>query len=295
MDFGHAVRVSTKLHLDTRDVDIDILYDFISGQSFYACYLPLNPKDFQFLSNLFSVLSSKQGDLKYLGKYRLPSKKQFPGTFTVKNEPQFEINAQHFGDSKRYSSSTMKSPTTIYLYTDAQPGKNADYLFVTLADIGKIQGMDVHIRNSKHAMRRNEFEKPRAYICHDSNDREVVRKLAGLLNQWIQPVWHDEFSLSEVGSLREVFARGQSECRTCILLFSPQFISNPACGRKEFESVFTRDILENPRLVLPVWYKTTEKMALEYSPHFSKTKGFDWDVLGDDELCTQLCRSVVDM
>jgi hypothetical protein len=48
--------------------------------------------------------------------------------------------------------------------------------------------------------------------------------------------------------------------------------------RGEFNSIFTREIVEEKNLVLPVWYKVTKELVYNYSPSLLNVKGVDWEL-----------------
>jgi hypothetical protein len=109
--------------------------------------------------------------------------------------------------------------------------------------------------------------RPMAFISHDSRDKETTaRPLAVSLSQTLCPVWYDEFSLNVGDSLREKIEKGLKECKRCILILTPNFLSNTGWTKKEFDSIFTRELLENENLVLPIWSGVTAKDVFEYSP-----------------------------
>jgi hypothetical protein len=63
--------------------------------------------------------------------------------------------------------------------------------------------------------------------------------------------------------------------------------------QREFDSFFTREILEEQKLVLPVWHNVTKNEVYEYSPSLLNVKGVDWKSLGEDEVCRQLFISIM--
>ena len=80
------------------------------------------------------------------------------------------------------------------------------------------------------------------------------------------PVWFDEFSLKVGDRLRESIEKGIRECKKCILVLTPNFLSNPGWTKVEFNSIFTREIVEKQDLVLPVWRDVSRDQVFEYSP-----------------------------
>ena len=101
-------------------------------------------------------------------------------------------------------------------------------------------------------------------------------------------VWYDEFSLKVGDNLRDSIEKGLKECRKCVLVLSPNFFSNRGWTKREFDSVFTREVLEQKGLVLPVWYSVGKQDVYEYSPSLLNVKGLDWKQLGEDEVCRRL-------
>lgn len=93
-------------------------------------------------------------------------------------------------------------------------------------------------------------------------------------------------------NLRESIERGIKECKKCVLILSKSFLSNRGWGKKEFESIFTREILEDSRLVLPIWCGITKQDVYDYSPSLLNVKGIDWNSLGEEEVCRQIYLAV---
>jgi hypothetical protein len=106
------------------------------------------------------------------------------------------------------------------------------------------------------------------------------------------PVWYDEFSLKVGDNLRNSIEKGLRECRRCVLVLSPNFFSNKGWTKKEFDSVFTREILEEKQLVLPVWCGVAKQEVFDYSPSLLNVKGLNWKELGEDEACRRLFLAI---
>ena len=115
--------------------------------------------------------------------------------------------------------------------------------------------------------RRSELEKPLAFISHDRRDQDdLVRPLVHALSKLMCHVWYAEYSLKVGDSLRESIEKGMKETRKCILVLSPNFLSNAGWAKAEFDSVFTREILEGQNVFMPIWHNVTEREVYEYSP-----------------------------
>jgi len=74
--------------------------------------------------------------------------------------------------------------------------------------------------------------------------------------------------------------------------FKPSFFSNNGWTKKEFDSIFTREILEDKALFLPIWYNVTKNDVYEYSPSLLNTIGIDYIQLGEKEVCSQLFDAI---
>ena len=103
------------------------------------------------------------------------------------------------------------------------------------------------------------------------------------------PVWYDEFSLKVGDSLRESIEKGIKECHKCVLVLSPNFLSNTGWTKVEFNSIFTRQIMEDTNLVLPIWNGVSAKDVYEYSPSLADKVGIQWS-LGKQEVARQIYR-----
>jgi hypothetical protein len=91
----------------------------------------------------------------------------------------------------------------------------------------------VQYRGPEYATARLALEKPVAFICHDTRDKDAVaRRIAFGLEKRMWWVWFDEYSLNVGDSLRESIERGIKECERCILIISKTFLVTPV-GRSE--------------------------------------------------------------
>jgi hypothetical protein len=146
------------------------------------------------------------------------------------------------------------------------------------------------LRDRGYAKQRDIRNQPLAFISHDSRDKnDIARPLAINLSQNLCPVWYDEFSLQVGDSLREKIEKGLKECRKCILILTPNFLANQGWGKKEFDSIFTRELIEQQNLVLPIWAGVTQKDVFNYSLALADRLGIDWS-LGVDEITKRLLK-----
>ena len=89
-------------------------------------------------------------------------------------------------------------------------------------------------------------------------------------------VWYDEYSLNIGDSLRESIEKGLQQCKKCILILSPNYLLNRGWTKLEFNSIFTRELIEDKNLVLPVWCGITKEQLSHYSPILVDRVGIQW-------------------
>lgn len=191
--------------------------------------------------------------------------------------------------SEMASSETLMFTNRIFLYLDYDLSK-ADRAKIT--EIGKNHGFYVIVRDQEYAVKKSDLEKPLAFISHDSRDKdELVRELAQELSKLMCPVWYDEYSLNVGDSLRESIETGLKETKNCIVVLSPNFLSNEGWGKAEFDSVFTREILEKQNVILPIWHNVTVKQVYDYSPRLADKVGLNTEI-GVKELARKLANTI---
>jgi hypothetical protein len=151
----------------------------------------------------------------------------------------------------------------------------------------------VRLRGPRFAAERTAIEKPLAFISHDSRDKsEIARPIAIGLAKVMCSVWFDEFSLNVGDRLRESIERGLRETRKCVLVLTPHFLSNKGWTKTEFNSVFTREIIEEQDVVLPVWHNVSAQDVYDYSPSLADRVGIPWN-LGETEVVRKLRRAII--
>ena len=199
------------------------------------------------------------------------------------------VEMGHSDYSERLSSSTLQFTRRVHLYLDFDISLvNRNSLAAEV--LGK--GFYLSIRDREYACKRSQFEKPLAFISHDSRDKEsLVRRLAQELVRLMCPVWFDEYSLKVGDSLRASIEKGLKEARKCIIVLSPNFLSNEGWSKAEFDSIFTREILEKTNVILPVWHNVGVREIYEYSPRLADKVGLP-SSLGVEELARKLSGAV---
>lgn len=193
------------------------------------------------------------------------------------------------GYSDKMNSKTLSFTGRVFLYIDA---------WLTLSEreeitnLGSQYGFYVVVRDREYAKMRSDLEKPVAFISHDSRDKDdLVRELALELSKLMCPVWYDEYSLKVGDSLRESIEKGLKETKKCIVVLSPNFLANDGWGMAEFDSVFTREILEKNNVMLPVWHNVGKHEVYEYSPRLADKVGLN-SKIGIKELARKLKNAI---
>lgn len=177
----------------------------------------------------------------------------------------------------------------IFFYCESEIEEND---FSQLSDEAVKLGLYIHYRGPKYLKRRNETEKPSGFISHDTRDKDTIaRPLAINLSTRRCPVWFDEYTLEVGAPLRESIEKGIKECKKVILVLSPHFLNNNGWTKAEFNSIFTREIIEEKQLILPIWAGVTKQQVYEYSPTLADRVGLQWDI-GVDEITRKLVNAL---
>ena len=285
-DFSNCVKVQVKLEFNGKMQDAVLMYDFNGFLAYFAIYIESKSLDLDFFYKLIGLLEYGKTQVHFRGGVTLPSAKSFPGALEIKNKNPFEICAQFFGDPEWVSSKSIQTSRRIFLYSETDLPENE---LLELKAMAQEHGHSLPFRSNAYRDRRSQMEKPLAFISHDSRDKDaVVRKLAMGLQKMLCPVWYDEYSLRIGANLRDSIEQGLKECKKCILVLSPNFISNNVWTKKEFDSIFTREVIEEQELVLPVWFNVTKQQVFDYCPSLLNVKAAVWSELGEAEVCRQL-------
>jgi hypothetical protein len=199
-----------------------------------------------------------------------------------------EVTSSYPGE-RELNASDLKFSGRIFLYVEEPL---SDEQCVQLYELGKQYGADLVIRTPASSLQRSRFEKPLAFISHDWRDKEeIARPIALGLSKMRCPIWYDEYSLKVGESLRTSVEKGLKECKKCVLIISPHFLKNTGWTKTEFDSVFTRQIIEGSNVVLPVWCGVTKQQVYEYSPSLLDRLAVEWDQ-GLEQVLAKLYRAI---
>lgn len=191
--------------------------------------------------------------------------------------------------SERATSATLVFTGRVFLYIDAPLGEAKRK---EITDYGLSKGFQVIVRDREYAQARSRLEKPLAFISHDTRDKEsLVRELALEMSKLMCPVWYDEYSLKVGESLRASIERGLKETKKCVVVLSPHFLSNKGWGKAEFDSIYTREIIEKQNVILPVWHNVDANEVYQYSPRLADKVGLN-SALGVPELARRLVCAI---
>jgi len=291
-DFNYAIRVHIAFTYGNEDITGVLLYDVSAYTAFLSCFVSGTDRTYDYFLGFLEMLEHGRTKLNFSGKITLPSVKQFPGRLKINKKEDFEIEYRLFGDPEWKSTKGINATGRIFIYSESQ---------LKDTEISKLQkeaeklGHKLQIRAKDYVSGRTKFEVPLAFISHDTRDKEEIAKpIAINLQRMLCPVWYDEFSLKVGDNLRESIEKGLKECKKCVLILSPNFFANKGWTKKEFDSIFTREILEESRLVLPVWYGVTKHQVYDYSPGLLNVKGLDWGTLGEVEISRQLHNAIIE-
>ena len=94
-------------------------------------------------------------------------------------------------------------------------------------------------------------KKPHLFLCHSSNDKKFVRRLAEELNELSVDVWLDEWELAPGDSLHECIGAALESSAYIGIVLSPDSIESKWC-RSELQAALAREMLLSRKLALPI-------------------------------------------
>ena len=245
-DFNKTFTVSNKLTItksdlsDKLEVITNVHFDFDSNTKYLSFYLPENNFGIQALIDLIQNRDK---------------------ALLIGND--LEVQSGLPGESM-FNSKDLQFSGRIFFYCETNlDHEQVESLIVQARQIN----IYAQYRGPKFANERSIIEKPLAFISHDSIDKDLIaRPIAIGLAKLMCPVWFDEYSLNIGDHLRESIEKGIRECTKCVLILSPNFINNKGWTKVEFNSIFTRELIEETNIVLPVWCGVSKKELYEYCP-----------------------------
>ena len=177
----------------------------------------------------------------------------------------------------------------IYLYSERPVPEDQEARLIAAA---AAFGHRLTFRSVKYVNERNKWERPRAFISHDSRDkRSIAEPIALRLQDFTCPVWYDAISWHVGDSLRESIEQGLKECHKCVLVLTPNFLSNKGWSKREYDSIFTREVVERQRVILPVWHEISAQDVYNFSPILADRVAVPWS-LGVEEVARKLLQAL---
>jgi hypothetical protein len=290
-DFGQYVRVRIRFPFKQESIEGNMFYDFASLISFLQFYIPGKANSIEYYIEFLSSIKYGQTQVNLDSLIVLPYIKTFQGELFIANKEDIEIKMKFFGDPEWTSRKDLHTSPRLFIYSETTFPENE---IIFLKNKAKEFGHELQFRSEEYLKGRNRSEKPLAFISHDTRDKDdVARKIANNLGKRLCPVWYDEYSLKVGQNLRESIEKGLKECRKCILILSPNFIRNNGWTKTEFDSIFTREIIQKTKLVLPIWYNISKEDVFNYSPSLLNIVALDWSVLGEEKVCTELYKAIM--
>lgn len=251
------------------DIDVKVGTETYSSAKFVAYYIPRHAHYQQICESLVSTLDE--------------AITQSKNVRTISG----------FGGDVQYGligSDYLPFSNRVYIYSEDVID---DALDPALDVLCKQKSLWLTVRGRQYLKKKIDLEKPMAFISHDTRDKaEIALPITVGLQKLMCHVWYDEYSLRVGDSLRESIEKGLKEAKKCVLILSPNFISNGGWTKVEFNSVFTREILEQRSVVLPVWHNVSARQVYEYSPSLVDKVGLNWEQLGEAEVVRKLYNAI---
>lgn len=153
-----------------------------------------------------------------------------------------------------------------------------------IGSVAKEQYLYITLRDYNYMVLRSQVHKNIAFISHDSRDKELIAKpLANKLFARSCYVWYDEYSLKVGDSLRESIEKGIRETEKCILIITPNFLENSGWTKSEFNSIFSKGIMEKKSPFLPIWYNVNKEQVYNYSTTLADIYALQWPSKIEDD------------
>ncbi|MET0464966.1 MAG: toll/interleukin-1 receptor domain-containing protein, partial [Chitinophagaceae bacterium] len=288
-DLSTTLRMHGTIDLEGNPIQVTVCYDFNAYCSFLMLYIQNINDGVSFINRLTKLLN---GQSKIMSDYKitLPNFKYYNGAMNFENTEPFKVHSLLPGDFIWRNMYELPHSGRIYIYCETPKAQSE---IQEMYEYGKKFKLDIQFRSMSYTNERNTHDKPFAFISHDSRDKaDVAHPIAVTLQSYSCPVWYDEFSLKVGDNLRTTIEKGLKECKKCILILSQHFIGNNGWTKTEFDSIFTRQLLEQTDLILPVWVNVTKKDVYEYSPSLLLNKGIQWDPSKNEDICRQLLRQL---
>lgn len=175
----------------------------------------------------------------------------------IEQSKKFDIRKNIRLAGEDFDTDDLVYTNTLYLFTDKV---NIDKK--KLRQRFKQKNIILKLRDKNY----RESLRPDFFICHDSRDKdEVARPLFENLKNRGLKVWYDEYSLEIGDSLTYAIQEGIKKCKYGLVIISPNFITNEKWIKYELQSLITKQVATNEKVILPIWHKVDENDLKEMS------------------------------
>lgn len=103
------------------------------------------------------------------------------------------------------------------------------------------------------------------FISHASEDKGFTDELSVALTRRRVRVWYDKSVLTLGDSLREKIDEGLAGSRFGVVVLSKAFFGK-RWPRTELDGLFSRQMSDGRKRILPIWHNVTEEDVADYSP-----------------------------
>lgn len=288
-DFSHTLFQRFVTKFEEEDLEGIIHNDFQAYSRYLSIYVPGTNRDKSYFERLAIYLMAGGANIS-ITNITLPRTGTQFGNIRFEKNKNIKIEAELYGETDLINVDNLQFSGRLNIYSETNLDKKD---ILVIKNILKPKNIHILFKANDFLEMRKKYGVPLAFISHDSRDKEeVARKIATGLENMLCPVWYDEYSLKVGDNLRDSIEKGLKECKKCILILSPNFIENKGWTKTEFDSVFTRQILEKENLILPVWYNVSKEAVYDYSPSLLNIVGLNWDQLGENEVIRELFLSI---
>ena len=293
VDFSHTVRMEVPVVLSALEgAEIQVIsrihLDFLSKALFASFYIDkvYSPDEIVHIIDQLDGLWTRGWPAPT--NIILPAAKLYAaGELRIERNPFLVISRFPGCAETKHDELHFNGRIYLYIDDDLTPEQQAKIKSSITSNM-----LDPQFRGTTYAKKREQFQKPLAFISHDSRDKSyIARPIALGLQSNLVPVWYDEFSLPVGAKLRESIEKGIKESKKCVLVVTKNFFGNEGWTKAEFDSVFTKEIIEKGNVLLPVWHEVTARKVYEYSPWLANVKAVDWKE-GEKEVVRKLQRAI---
>lgn len=122
----------------------------------------------------------------------------------------------------------------------------------------KSKNLTFVIRDNKYWGKIDKKDWTKVFLCHDSRDKEFVEKIHFELIKKSIHSWLDKYEMKVGDSLTEKITDGLNKADFGIIFLSKHFLSNEKWVKYELQTLMSKQIYLNQKVILPVWLDIEE-------------------------------------